>query len=129
MANVTLTARGSASAATVWERYAQIEQWAQWAPQINRVERSAERIAPGVTGRVVGPVGVSVGFVIDDVDDAGRRWSWTVRRGPLRVRLHHGVHTDGDGARTWLTVDAPLPVVLGYTPIARFALRRLVAGG
>jgi hypothetical protein len=70
---------------------------------------------------------VSVAFRIDEVDEGARRWAWTVRRSPLTVRLQHGVRGDGDGSRTWLTIDAPLPVVLAYAPIARFALRHLVA--
>lgn len=127
MAKVTLGARGTAAAATAWERYAQIDQWARWAPQITRVEPSAERIAAGVTGRVFGPLGVSADFVIDSVDEDARRWAWTVRRRPLTVHLQHGVRSDGDGCRTWLTVDAPLPIVLAYPLIAQLALRRLVA--
>jgi hypothetical protein len=129
VANVTFGARGDATPATAWERYAQIDQWAAWAPQITRVERDSERIAPGVVGRVVGPLGVSADFHVDEVDETARRWSWTVRRFVLTVRLQHGVLADGDGSRTWLTIDAPLPVVLAYAPIARFALRRLVADG
>ena len=108
-------------------RYAEPARWPDWAPQINRVDASADRIAPGVTGRVVGPVGIAVHFVIDAVDEAARRWSWTVHRGPLRVRLQHGVRARPTGCATWLTIDAPLPVVLGYAPLARFALGRLVA--
>jgi hypothetical protein len=129
MANVTLTARGAAPAATAWERYAQPALWSQWSPQITGVETDAERIAAGVTGRVVGPFGVSVAFRIDDVDESARRWSWTVRPKPLTVRLHHGVRPDGVGSRTWLTIEAPFPVVLAYAPLAQFALRKLVATG
>ncbi len=126
---MTLSARGESEPATAWERYAQVDAWPQWSPQITRVETEAARIAPGVTGRVVGPLGVSVAFRIDEVDESARRWSWTVHRGPLTVRLHHGVRPDGDGTRTWLTIDAPLPVVLGYAPLAQLALRKLVAAG
>jgi hypothetical protein len=127
MATLTIHASGPASPAAAWERYAELGRWTEWAPQINSVAASAERIAPGVTGRVVGPVGVSATFVVDAVDEAARRWSWTVRRGPLRLRLQHGVRERPSGCTTWLTIDAPLPVALGYAPLARFALGRLVA--
>jgi hypothetical protein len=35
----------------------------------------------------------------------------------------------GDGARTTLTMSGPLPVLLGYAPLARLALGRLVRPG
>ncbi len=124
---MTIHATGAATATVAWERYADLTLWTAWAPQINRVDASAERIAPGVTGRVVGPLGVSANFVVDAVNEAARRWSWTVRRGPLRLRLQHGVRERPTGCASWLTIEAPLPVVLGYAPLARFALGRLVA--
>ena len=34
---------------------------------------------------------------------------------------------DAAGSRTWLRVRGPLPLVLPYAPVARFALHRLVA--
>lgn len=121
-------ASGSADPAVAWERYAETGRWADWAPQIRRVESSADRIAPGVTGRVHGPLpGVYIDFVVDDVDEAARRWSWTVRRGPLTLRLEHGVRGRAGGATTSLRVDGPVPIVLAYAPIAHLALRRLVA--
>lgn len=129
MTVVTLSASGAAEAATAWERYALPEQWPSWAPQIARVETTGSRLEPGLTGTVVGPFGVSGDFHVDWVDEPARRWAWTVRRGPLTVRLRHGVRErTGGGSTTWLAIDAPLPIALGYAPLAYLTLRKVVAG-
>lgn len=127
MTSVTLNATGSASPETAWERYAEPARWPSWAPQITGVDASADRIAAGVSGTVRGPLGVSADFRIRDVDEQARRWTWTVRRGPLTVRLQHGVKAAAEGSATWLIIDAPLPVAVAYAPLAWLAMRRLVA--
>lgn len=132
-ASITVTARGSRPAASAWERYADLDQWARWAPQIRGVDTDGpRRLTPGLTGRVRGPVGVGVNFVVDAVDEPARTWAWTVTLGPLRLRLHHEVHAqgpqDGAGSVTLLRLHGPLPVLLGYAPVTRFALHRLVSG-
>lgn len=127
MTAVTLHATGSATPEIAWERYAQPAQWPAWAPQITGVDASADRIAAGVTGTVHGPLGVCANFRIHEVEEEARRWTWTVKRGPLTVRLQHGVTVAGDGSATWLIVDAPLPVAVAYAPLAWLAMRRLVA--
>ena len=127
MTRLTLRAKGPADVATAWERYAQFDKWPGWSPQISSVDASADRIAPGVTGKVSGPMWSAADFEIDAVDETARTWSWTVRRKPLKVRLEHGVEPDDDGSATWLTIDGPMPFVLPYAPIAQAALRRLVA--
>lgn len=127
MTIVTLHAAGAASPAEAWERYAVPARWPEWAPQISAVSYDEERLVAGQGGRVHGPLGVSVGFVVDEVDEAARRWSWQVHIGPLTLRLAHRVTAHPRGAGTSLRVEGPLPVVLGYAPLARFALGRLVA--
>lgn len=112
--------------ARVWERYAVPACWPRWAPQITGVTASATRIAPGVSGRVHGPLGLRVRFTVTDVDEQRRTWAWDVRLGPVRLHLRHGVEPDPRGCATWLVVRGPAPVVAGYLPVARFALRRLV---
>lgn len=52
---------------------------------------------------------------------------WTPTVGPVRVRMRHGVDRLGKGSRAWVEIDAPRPLALPYAPIARLALRRLVA--
>lgn len=126
MSVVTLGARGASVPVVVWERYADIAQWSQWAPQIQRVETAADRIAPGVTGSVFGLLGVRVDFVIDAVDEGQYRWSWTVTRMHVSVRLDHAVREHPKGVSTSLTMDGALPLVLGYAPVAQLALRKLV---
>jgi hypothetical protein len=117
-------APGRADADTVWQRYAEPDRWSGWAPQIRRVEHSADRIAAGVTGVVHGPLGLRVAFTVTAVDEPARTWAWSVRCGPIRLRLRHGVSPDGG---TWLVVRGPAPVVAAYLPVARLALHRLTA--
>lgn len=119
-------ARGAATPALAWERYADPGRWAGWAPQIRRVDTAAPRIAPGATGTVHGPLGVRVAFVITAVDEAARTWAWDVRLGPLRLHLVHGVEDDPGGCATRLTVRGPAPVLAAYLPVAWIALRNLV---
>jgi hypothetical protein len=126
VARLTLAAAGRASAGEAWERYAQVASWSRWSPQIRSVTCSSSRIRTGATGRVRGPLGVGVDFVVEAVDEKSRQWVWTVSTGPVVLRLHHSVVPVGDGARTTLTMSGPLPVLLGYAPLARLALGRLV---
>lgn len=127
MTIVTLSAAGDATPEQAWDRYADPSRWAQWAPQISRVECDEPRLVTGMTGRVIGPLGVAVRFVVDDADHASRTWSWTVHTGPVELRLHHAVREDRRGCATSLRVEGPLPVVVPYAPLARYALTRLVA--
>jgi hypothetical protein len=111
-----------------WLRYAEIGRWPSWAPPIRHVEASAEWLAPGVTGVVHGPAGLRVSFAVLSVDEAAGTWSWTVRSGPLRMTLEHGVlSAPGGGSVATLTVDAPAPAALVYPELARVALHRLVS--
>lgn len=121
-----LRAVGAASPETAWLRYLHLSNWSQWAPQIRGVDAPADRLIPGLTGSVRGPLGVRVPFVVLTVDEAGRNWSWCVRVGPAQLRLHHGVQPHPRGSATSLRVDGPAPLVLAYAPIAWFALTRLV---
>lgn len=123
---LTMRAAGPADPSEVWERYASPQRWATWSPQISRVETAAQRIAVGAVGTVRGPLGTRITFVIDKVDEAARTWSWRVRIGPIALRLWHRVDARGDGSTTSLRVHGPLPVVLGYAPLAQLALNRLV---
>ena len=127
MTTLTLHATGPVDPAEAWDRYAYPSRWSSWAPQTTGVETDALRIATGVTGRVRGPVGVSLPFVVDEADDASRRWHWTVELGPIRLRLLHWVSAGPDGGTTTgLRIRGPLPLVAGYAPAALVALHGLV---
>lgn len=127
MTIVTVGAKGRVPPDEVWDRYADISRWTEWAPQLARVDATADHLGFGVTGKVFGPLGVRASFTVDSVDEAARRWSWTVRRFPITVRLEHAVHKQGGGSATSLRIDGPLPVVVAYAPVARLALQLLVS--
>lgn len=123
---LTIRARGTATADEVWDRYADVRRWSEWAPQIRGVDADGTTLHAGLSGTVRPIVGPGVRFMVEDVDAAARTWAWRVRVGPVglvRMHLVHGVESDGS---TWLKVSGLLPVVAGYAPLARLALGRLV---
>ncbi|WP_122615309.1 SRPBCC family protein [Streptomyces sp. Tu 4128] len=126
MASLTIHAEGPIDADTAWQRYARLDAWASWAPQIRRVHADRRLLVPGLTGQVESVAGIRVPFRVEAVDDVRRTWSWRVRVGPVGIRLHHRVHAREGGCRTDLTMNGPGLVPAAYAPLARFALRRLV---
>lgn len=132
------SATGPVNPDEVWDRYTRPARWPGWSPHLREVDYPGAVIRPGTTGRVTGVGGVVAVFRIDAVDHAARTWSWSVRSGPLRVSFDHGVDQAGvdragadsgheGGSTAWLVTHAPWPVAVGYAPLARFALGRLVA--
>ncbi|MGI8459143.1 MAG: SRPBCC family protein [Propionibacteriaceae bacterium] len=124
-----LRAHGTAPVEVAWERYADPACWAEWSPQIRAVATVATRIAPGVRGTVVAPFGMRVPFEVLAVDEAARTWRWRVRLGPAAIELDHAVRSENGQTLTTLDLSGPLsavPLLLGYAPVAQFALRRLV---
>jgi hypothetical protein len=113
----------------VWRAYTTPGRWASWSPQVRTVRGLPldRTVQPGDRGEVVGPAGVRVAVVVTDVDGAARRWSWRVRVGALTLQGDHGVDAAGPrGCCAWMRLRGPLPVVVGYAPLARLALGRLV---
>jgi hypothetical protein len=127
--SLTVAATGAASVDDTWRRYTVPALWSSWSPQIRSVTTAQpeSRVSAGTVGTVVGPAGVQVPFTVTDVDDAARRWTWQVRAGLVTLVLEHGVDAVDGRTRAWARVTGPLPVVLGYAPLARLALGRLVA--
>lgn len=122
-----ITARGAAHPDLAWRRYADLGQWTEWAPHLRAVRCQDARLAPGVHGSVEGPAGVRVRFVVESVTDSARVWSWRVRVAGTWVRLGHDLApAPGGGTTAGLTLEGPAPLVLGYAPLARWALGRLV---
>ncbi len=128
MGELTLRATGPARASDAWERYADTRKWSSWSPQVRGVELDGgdHRLRSGLTGRVVGPLGLRVPFVVDDVDEQTMTWSWHVTVGPLRVDLLHRVLDHVGGTVTELVINAPAPVAIAYSAPAQLALHRLV---
>ena len=125
-----LSAGGPLPVDEVWERYTRPVWWSRWAPHLREVDYPEPVVTPGRTGRVTGVAGVVADFRVDAVDEAARTWSWSVRTGPLRLSFEHGVDAaapaSGQVSRAWVVVHGVWPVVLGYAPIARYSLGRLV---
>ena len=123
----SVTETGRASPAVVWSRYENLDLWATWSPQVQEVIAATRRLAPGLTGLVVGPLGVRLPFEVMQVDAEAMRWSWHVRYGLVHATLDHSLSpAPGGGCTTELVIDAPAYAVLAYRPIAALALRRLV---
>jgi hypothetical protein len=127
----TIEASGPVPAAEAWDRYARPARWPEWAPYLLGVEASADRLTSGMTGRVRGPAGVSVPFVVTSLEDRGTSgsWAWRVRFGPIELSFDHGVEPRDTGSRTWLTAEGPLPLLALYLPLARLSLESLVRRG
>jgi hypothetical protein len=125
---LTLRADGAADLDLVWQRYSVPELWTTWAPQIRRVECSAERLAVGVTGMVFGVIpNIGAGFEVIEYDEERRRWSWDVAAGPVRMHLDHRSEARiGGGTSTALVVEGPAAAVMTYAPVARISLESLV---
>ena len=127
MATFAMTVRGAAPAELAWQRYVEPARWPGWSPQIRRVDCADEVLRLGSVGTVHAVLGVSVPFVVTEFDAERRRWAWTATL-PLgiRLRLRHSVDGSGSGSTTGLRVRGPAPIVIGYLPVARLALIRLV---
>ena len=132
--SLRLSAHGPLAPDEVWDRYTRPARWTQWSPHLREVDYPDAVVRPGTSGRVTGVGGVVAVFRIDAVDHEARTWSWSVRSGPLRLSFDHGVD-DGavpgsgvpGGSTAWLVTHALWPVAVGYAPLARLALGRLVA--
>ncbi len=125
---MVIGAAGPADPAEVWARYVHPARWSQWSPQIRSVDCADEVIAARSTGRVHGPCGIAVPFLVLDVDHDARSWTWQVTVGPATLTLEHDVTARAaePGTETRLTITGLAPLVLGYVPLARLALGRLV---
>jgi uncharacterized protein YndB with AHSA1/START domain len=119
---------GPRPAAEVWDCYVRPHRWPQWSPQIQSVDYPEATIKPDTTGVVHGPFGLPVAFRILAVDASPPvlAWSWSATVAGVSLLLEHTVEAIGVGTRTTLTVQGFAPAVLGYLPLARLALRRLV---
>ncbi len=125
----TICATGGADPDEAWDRYIRPDRWPEWSPQIRSVDCTDSVIRPGTTGTVHGPCGVGADFEVQQVDHRIRWWSWRVEAVRVGLALEHHVDPVGAGTRTTLRIDGPAPIVIGYAPLARLALSRLVRRG
>lgn len=128
MASFGVIVRGAANPELAWRRYAEPARWPQWSPQIKNVDCADDVLQLGSVGTVHAVLGISVPFEVTVFDAEHKRWAWVATL-PLGIRLHlqHSVSADGpSGTVTGLRVSGPAPIVIGYLPVARLALTRLV---
>lgn len=122
----SITVTGDADPEAAWSRYEHLALWPTWSPQISEVIAATPTLTAGLTGLVVGPLGVRVPFEVLDVDAEAMQWRWHVQYGPVGATLEHTVRPAPGGCATGLVIEGPALVVLGYRPLAQLALHRLV---
>ena len=118
---------GPARPGLAWERYADLDAWPTWAPQIRAVRADGPRLAAGRTGTVHVLGGVRVPFVVTAVDERRLTWSWIARLGPVTLTLHHDLAARSDGTVAGLVLEGPALLVAAYAPFVRGPLARLLA--
>ena len=118
---------GPVGADVAWERYADLDAWPTWAPQIRSVEADGRRLAVGRAGTVHVVGGLRVPFVVTAVDADRATWSWIARVGPVTLTLHHDLVAAPDGRTVaGLTLEGPALVLATYGPLTRLPLARLL---
>jgi hypothetical protein len=118
---------GPATRAVAWERYADLDAWPTWAPQIRSVVADGRRLARGRSGTVHVVGGLRVPFVVTAVDPGRATWSWIARVGPVALTLHHDLAVAPDGRTVaGLVVEGPALLVAAYGPLTRLPLARLL---
>jgi hypothetical protein len=122
LTTVKIRARGPASKYEIWSRYADPQRWRTWSPHIKRVHADGP-LAPALEGDLETTLGARAHFEVLEVDTAALRWTWKIRLGPATLEIDHDV-SDGYAS---VTLHGPAPVVFAYAPLARRALKRLVA--
>lgn len=118
---------GPATRAVAWERYADLDAWPSWSPQIRSVVADGRRLAPGRSGTVHLVGGLRVPFVVTAVDAGRATWSWIARVGPVALTLHHDLASGPDGRTVaGLSLEGPTLLVATYGPLTRLPLTRLL---
>ena len=127
---VSVSATGPADPDAVWDRYIHPARWSDWSPQIRSVDYPEKSLTTAGSGKVHGPCGVAITFEVLAIDSETRCWSWRVMIRGISLTLDHDVRAKEfkgvTGTLTTLDINGPAPLVLGYAPIARLALSRLV---
>ncbi len=125
-----VAASGPAAPDVVWDRYIHPGRWHEWSPQILAVDYPDDTLHAGGSGTVHGPCRIAVNFEVLAIDREKRCWTWRVSLAGITLEMAHGVQavieTRPAATRTTLDITGPAPIVLGYLPIARIALGRLV---
>ncbi len=125
-----VAASGPAAPDAVWDRYIHPGRWHEWSPQILAVDYPDDTLRAGGSGTVHGPCRIAVDFEVLAIDSEKHCWSWRASVAGITLEMAHGVEAVIDpgaaATRTTLDITGPAPMVLGYLPIARIALGRLV---
>lgn len=119
MRALSTTREITAPARVVWRLIAEFELWPSWGPTVKDVITKARVVSSGVQGRVVTPVGVSLPFIITQVEP-GVSWSWRVAG--IDATGHRVIATGPETCRLEFAVPWPFAV---YMPILRLGLAKV----
>lgn len=111
-----------APVSAVWDLLTDFECWPVWGVTIRRVETDAERVAPGVTGRVQTIVGAWLPFEISEAV-AEDSWFWTVAG--ISATRHYVSALGPDRTRIRFTVAWALAPYLAAIRISLVRLKRM----
>jgi len=117
----TVDRRVDAAPESVWQRLIDLDAWPQWGLTVARAELTgADALGLGARGKLWTPIGAPLPFEITEFVPL-RRWAWRVA-GVAATK--HGVESDGDGCRLWMSAPVWAPA---YLPVLAVALRRIDA--
>ncbi len=106
----------AARPAQVWEVYADVERWPEWATTFDHVRYlEGSDLQPGSRVEIRQPKLPTARWEITEVDP-GRSWTWVARGPGVRTTATHVVEGEADGTtrvRQELTQEGPLGVIAG----------------
>ncbi len=109
----------AAPAAVAWALLSGPDRWPEWGPTVRGAELDADRLGPGVTGRITTAVGVRLPFEVTRYEE-GQRWSWRVLGIPATDHLVEPLGADRCRVRFGVPVFAA-----PYALVCRAALGRI----
>lgn len=112
----------AADPAAAWHLLIDLDAWPQWGPTVRAasLDDPAGGFVAGATGRVTTSVGVTLPFLVDDLDP-GREWSWRVGGVPATA---HTVEPARDGSSCRVGFGVPL-AAMPYLAVCAVALHRI----
>lgn len=121
----TTTVRIDAPVADVWAVLADLAQWPDWTPTMDRVEPGPGELRSGLPVKVVQPFRKPVQYVVDAVRP-GRAFSWERRAFGMREWAGHTISPRDGGSEVALTFLLTGPIGRLAGVMMRSKLSRMV---